>query len=211
LEGNSLSLLDVGGGSGDLAAAVANCDARISDVHVVDMDRNAQTVAESRGFSFACTTFEQFETDKKYDIILMFNFLEHVRDPWRCLVNARELLSDGGVLFIQTPNFRSLDARLAQPRYWGGLHAPRHFVLFSKSSARRAAIEAGFVVERQWFTQAGPFWAFSILGSAGRHPSSRRLADDVLYLPIMAAFVAFDFLRSRLVPTSQMRMLLRRH
>jgi len=56
---------------------------------------------------------------KSFDIITMFDTLEHLNDPFMTLKIAYGLLRRNGVLFISTPNIKSLSAKLFGRRWWG--------------------------------------------------------------------------------------------
>lgn len=57
--------------------------------------------------------FEQYETDKKYDNIILGHVLEHVEDPVSILRKARTWLKTEGRLLAAVPNARSLHRQAA--------------------------------------------------------------------------------------------------
>jgi SAM-dependent methyltransferase len=56
--------------------------------------------------------FETFETDERFDVIIMGFVLEHVDDPGLIVAKYRQLLKPGGRLFIAVPNAKSLNRRI---------------------------------------------------------------------------------------------------
>jgi len=56
--------------------------------------------------------FEEFDTDERFDVILMGFVLEHVEDPEFILKRYKQFLKHGGRLFIAVPNGKSLNRRL---------------------------------------------------------------------------------------------------
>lgn len=56
--------------------------------------------------------FEDFETQERFDVIVMGFVLEHVDDPERILERFKRFLKPGGSLFITVPNAKSLNRRL---------------------------------------------------------------------------------------------------
>ncbi len=56
--------------------------------------------------------FEDFETSKKFDVIIMGFILEHVNDPVEILQKYRSYLKDDGILFAAVPNAKSLNRRV---------------------------------------------------------------------------------------------------
>jgi len=214
LQGDALSVLDIGGGRGWLLDLARSADARVATTCVVDIDDDARRLAEAAGHRYVHGRIEDAHIDEKFDLILMLNLIEHVSDPGAMLKKARGLLKPGGRLFIKTPNFDSLDARLFRNRSWAGYHTPRHFVLFSRESLARTASDAGLAVEQFSYTQGAPFWSVSVLAELQRMGLVKISAQrPAVYHPLMPvlqiASAAFDFLRRPFARTSQMEMLLR--
>ena len=56
--------------------------------------------------------FEAFDTDEKFDVILMGFVLEHVDDPASVLERFRKFLSPDGRVFIAVPNAKSMNRRV---------------------------------------------------------------------------------------------------
>jgi 2-polyprenyl-3-methyl-5-hydroxy-6-metoxy-1,4-benzoquinol methylase len=64
------------------------------------------------------TWFEEFETDERFDLIVMGFILEHVDDPRRIIEHCRRFLEPGGRMFVAVPNAQVLNRRLG---HWAGL------------------------------------------------------------------------------------------
>ena len=58
------------------------------------------------------TFFETFDTQERFDIIVMGFILEHVADPVLVLRKFRSFLAPGGKLFVAVPNAKVLNRRL---------------------------------------------------------------------------------------------------
>ena len=209
IPGEKLSLLDVGGGQGWLASLMQRTDPRITRTQIVDIDPAAKKRAEGDGHAYFCGRIEEFDTPDKFDVILMLNLIEHVADPVGVLRKAHSLLSPRGRLYIKTPNFRALDARIFRHRSWGGYHCPRHFVIFSKDSIHRTMQKSGLRVAEFAFTQGAPFWSISVLEQLRRwglvDVSAQRPSVYHPMMPLLqAAGAAFDFMRQPFAELSQM-------
>ena len=214
IETAELAALDVGGGTGWLLDHARALEPRLATTVVVDLDGGARAEAEAAGHTFVLGRIEDFDTNRKFDLILMLNLIEHVRDPSTVLAKMRALLAPGGQILIKTPNVDSLDARLFRGSYWGGCHCPRHFVLFTPESFQALVVRAGLAVDRLKFTQGAPFWCWSILAFLHRRGLIQAGRDRPLYrhpltAPLTALFAAVDFLRLPFMRTSQMLLTLR--
>jgi 2-polyprenyl-3-methyl-5-hydroxy-6-metoxy-1,4-benzoquinol methylase len=215
LPATQLSVLDVGGGAGSQLDTVRTCDARVRFTQVVDLDVRAAEVARANGHAFFCGRIEDFEADRTFDLILLLNLIEHVQSPLAVLEKLRSMLKPEGAILVKTPNYDSLDARLFRHRNWGGYHAPRHWVLFTRESFEVLARRAGLRVRSFSYTQGAPFWSTSILFMLAHwgliRVTKERPAVFHPLFPVFAAVAAgFDFLRSPFAKLSQMLIVLRR-
>jgi 2-polyprenyl-3-methyl-5-hydroxy-6-metoxy-1,4-benzoquinol methylase len=205
---DSISVLDIGGGVGELLTQIRLSDKnkKIDQTTVIDLDIGAQEKARELGHNYVLSRFEDWDSKETYEIILAFNILEHVENPGQFLAALKQKLKVGGVAIIQTPNIGSIDARIFRRHYWGGLHAPRHFYLFSKNSLLDTLKTNGFNIIDHKFIPAGPFWSFSVLSFfTGSHESlnGKPLYERLFYSPLVAIFSAFDLLRLKFFQTSQ--------
>ncbi len=212
--GEKLAALDVGGGAGWLLSQAKSVEPRLGVTQVVDIDGGAESAAREAGHAFFLGRIEDFETNDRYDVILMLNLIEHVADPVAVLKKVGGLLKPGGRVLVKTPNYDSLDARLFRTHSWGGLHCPRHWVLFTPESFRIATRSAGLEVETLSLTQGAPFWAVSVLEWLSRHrlvtiTPARPMCNHPLFGPLLAGFGALDILRKPFSRTSQMFVELR--
>jgi SAM-dependent methyltransferase len=214
-------ILDVGGGTGDISATFVRRGGAASAT-VVDPDEGSIELARSRGLDGFAGTIEEFQTDERFDLILMLNLIEHVADPVAVMAKAASLLERGGLIWLQTPDFRALDARLFRHRNWAGYHCPRHWAIFSEVGLRRAIGRANLEVAELRRTQGGGFWAQSLLGmrrerqmrkgrlpAAGGDPGSlpKPLVSYRAFPPLAALFVAFDMSTRGLREVSQVNVL----
>lgn len=58
------------------------------------------------------TYFEEFDSEEKFDVIVMGFILEHVDDPLQILRRYRSFLAIGGKMFLAVPNAEGLNRRL---------------------------------------------------------------------------------------------------
>jgi 2-polyprenyl-3-methyl-5-hydroxy-6-metoxy-1,4-benzoquinol methylase len=122
------------------------------DAYGIDISRHAtEQGRESLGDRVWEGDFLEEELPvERYDIITMWDYLEHVHDPKANLAKACGLLADGGILALATPDVGSLPSKAFGHR-WMGYKLDEHLVYFSRSTIRRLLEEAGFRVLRMGY------------------------------------------------------------
>jgi len=123
-----------------------------------------------------------FRHGRKFDLIMMLNLIEHVRDPVAVLQKMKRHAGADGLILIKTPNYDSLDARIFRHRNWVGLHCPRHWVIsrgkLRAACPRRAACaaprpDAGRAVLDMVVLKRTPRLALSTSVGKNRHGATR--------------------------------------
>ena len=216
IKSDSINVLDIGGGTGWLCDLVKNLDERIVVTQIVDIDNDAKKIAEEKGHRYYKGRIEEFTSTEKFDFVFLLNLLEHVAKPLDVLKKIEQTLNPGGIVLIKTPNILSLDARLFRKKYWGGLHCPRHWIIFSENSFRNMLTATDLKITDLNYTQGGPFWAFSIivwLSKKGlvKTGKERPVIFHPLFPFISSLFASFDFIRRPFAKTSQMFIILKRN
>ncbi len=77
-----------------------------------------------------------------FDVVTMFDVIEHIADPIRELTEIARILKPGGVLVLDTPNIESDTARLQGDQWW--LFKSDHLVYYAPDTIRRLFEIAGF-------------------------------------------------------------------
>ena len=132
-------------------------------VHCTGIENNQDVVSKAQecGRNVKLGTIDDLDQALKYDLIIMNNLIEHVRDPIQDLRKALSLLKTGGVIFMETPNTDSWDFKFFK-RYWGGLHTPRHTFLFNPMSTCALCKLTKLKVEKFLFPINTDHWALSV-------------------------------------------------
>jgi len=81
-----------------------------------------------------------------FDVITLWDVLEHLADPQRAIAGVAQLLKPGGRLVLTTGDVGSLLARLSGPR-WHLYTIPEHLFFYSRRSLRILLEAHGFRVE----------------------------------------------------------------
>ena len=205
------------GGSGTVRLLDVGCaDGRLLDwyrasgvgdrleTHGIEMDDAAAATARERGHRVVTGRFEVDEEleEGSFHLILALHVIEHVDDPNRFARRAAELLAPGGLLFVATPNWDSVDARRLRGN-WGGNHWPRHWTLYDERTLRALAESIGLELERVEYQPNPIFWVWSFHSwLRNRLPRSRwpdrvfppvRIFDDSPWsFLLLSAFTVVD-------------------
>jgi 2-polyprenyl-3-methyl-5-hydroxy-6-metoxy-1,4-benzoquinol methylase len=140
-------LLDIGCGAGDFMAAAQTLG---YDVQGIDISEASASICRSRNLNARAGDFLTCDFDGKFDLIVMWDVVAHLRNPADFLGRARSLLTDRGILFIKTPSFGDLSVRLSDrwPRLAGVLlGAPSHCQYFDRESLSALLSRTGFDAE----------------------------------------------------------------
>lgn len=108
-----------------------------------------------------------------FDLITMWDVIEHIPDPQQSLHQVRELLAPGGHLLLETQNVGSLWARLLGRR-WHHYKHEEHLYHFDPATVTRLLRDCGFEVVHLGSRYAGKYVSFGFIaeraGRLGRIP-----------------------------------------
>lgn len=135
-------LLDIGCGDGDFLLGMRQ---RGWDVHGLDPSAVAVSLAREKGLEvFQGELLDADYPETSFDLITMWDVLEHLHDPGAQLVQVARLLKPGGRFVVTLPNPHSIDFRVFGSA-WTGLDIPRHLYVFRRPALfelfRRAGLE----------------------------------------------------------------------
>lgn len=102
------------------------------------------------------TYFEKYDSEQRFDVIVMGFILEHVDDPLHILRHYRHLLAPGGKMFVAVPNAEVMNRRLGN---LAGMlddmsalsendHLLGHRRYYTIDSLAKEAAQAGYNVDR---------------------------------------------------------------
>jgi 2-polyprenyl-3-methyl-5-hydroxy-6-metoxy-1,4-benzoquinol methylase len=84
--------------------------------------------------------------ENSYDLITMFDVIEHVPDPQANMKKIATLLKSGGIYELATPDVGSIPARLTGKRWIGYKMSDEHVYYFSVATLTKMLNQAGFDV-----------------------------------------------------------------
>ncbi len=135
------TLLDVGCGRGVHLEVARKLG---WDVVGVDHSSRAREICLQRGMRIypGLDSLERDFGQGAFDVITLWEVLEHSRDPHVFLVHLRGMLKDRGILALSTPNFCSVVAR-ANLATWHELRPPMHLHYFTPASLEKLLGQCG--------------------------------------------------------------------
>lgn len=84
--------------------------------------------------------------ERSYDVITMWDLIEHLRDPAGTLRKLALALKDDGLLVLSTPDVDSLPAKVMKGRWLGWQLSNEHLYYFSNATLERMLNAAGLEV-----------------------------------------------------------------
>jgi SAM-dependent methyltransferase len=156
-------VLDVGCGDGHALRQIGDAIPGPLELQGLEFSEHAAAAAERAGFRVYRGRIEDAELPSaSFDLIIMNQLIEHVREPRVVLQAIGRALKPGGHVFLETPNTDSWDARLFRRRYWGGYHLPRHFHLFDTDSLAKLVEQSGLERVAHRPLVCPQFWIISV-------------------------------------------------
>ncbi len=135
-------LLDIGCATGNFMKIAQDQGWQVLGIEPID---NAASIArEHYQLEVITGTLEAVQLENaSFDVITMWDVLEHVSSPKSTLLRCQEILKPGGLLVFSIPNLISFD-RYLFGNHWIGWDAPRHFNMFIEDSLNRLLDITGF-------------------------------------------------------------------
>ena len=153
-------LLEVGCGTGSFLKFAQSRGWRATGV-----DSSPENIREleKKGIRGIATGFLDYSPSESFDVVVLWDLIEHPQDPFCFVEKARELLKRGGLLLIATPHDPNLLSNLATMAYRlsGGrikfaarqLYVIEHTSYFSIKTLSMLLERANFKVVKAWKTE----------------------------------------------------------
>ena len=137
-------LLDVGTATGCFLEIAQKRGWEISGLEI---SQHAVDKACQKGLDVKIGELSDASADKPaYDAITFFDVFEHLPSPKETLQKAYNLLRQGGVVAINTPNSKSLPAKI-MGRQWYAVNPPEHLRLFDADNLKNLLELSGFEIK----------------------------------------------------------------
>jgi SAM-dependent methyltransferase len=206
-------LLDVGAASGDFLSEVARSPRWTAEG--VEPQPEAAAQARARGLTVHTGTLASCRLPaESYNVITLWDVLEHLHDPEAALVEAARLLRPGGLMVMSTPNLDSWDLRLFG-KYWNGYELPRHLYLFNQRNIAPLLARHGLELleVRSFFGSHAYFmtsYRFLLMDTIKNRHARQALISLAFSIPVRLLMIPYFWLADRLLKTSTMTLLMRK-
>lgn len=138
---SSSRLLDIGCGTGILLDEARKMGWETCGVEVSKWA--AQYAKEKFNLKIHNTTLEEVKLSAcSFDAVIMQDVIEHLVNPRQALTKIRKILKPDGILYINTPDIKSISSRLLKTKWWG--MNSFHLYYFSKKSLDGLLVKSGF-------------------------------------------------------------------
>jgi len=136
------SVLDIGCASGQFLELMRE---NSWEVYGIELDWEMTSVLNSKNIPFFNKTFAEFETDKKFDLITMFDVIEHIPDLHNTFDKLNKLLKPGGVVALITPDYNSYQRKIFGAK-WFQFKPLEHIHYFSLETLNKLSKEHGLSI-----------------------------------------------------------------
>jgi len=132
--GGGKTILDVGCGNGSFVDAAMEQGYNIKGI---ELSQTAVDIAQAFNLPVQNVDFFSSEIEvSSFDVLSMFEVIEHLPDPVRFLKRAEQVVKPGGLIYLTTPNFKSLDRRVLG-KSWNVFHR-EHLTYFTPETCINA-------------------------------------------------------------------------
>jgi SAM-dependent methyltransferase len=145
--------LDIGCGTGDRLEVFKE---KGFQVFGIETSASAQHARKRLGPTITQGTLENTDfPDSFFDLLSLYNVLEHVHNPDYILAQVRRILKPNGFLIIEVPNSESFQRRLFKAK-WAAYDVPRDLFYFNQKNLRELLNKTGYEVKA--FDLMNNFW-----------------------------------------------------
>ena len=188
-------LLDIGCGSGNYLYWMKQFGWEVAGVEV---SRAASERANQLTLNVFCGQLSDARfPDSQFDVITMWQAIEHLYDPKGVLEEINRILKDDGLLLVAAPNIGSFEFSIFKHN-WPAIEIPRHLYHFSPLTITRLLTKKGFIVEKILFPviPGGIDWILDHVSEDLRTSAARfrlKLVHFFVIHATLARFLWFPF------------------
>lgn len=146
-----MRVLDIGCGYGYLLKLFDELGFETYGIDISeDAIKKARKITKAKVFVYDVNNGLSIFSDEFFDLITLFDVIEHLYSPYNVLKETHRILKKGGKIFITTPNLNSIvrliKKFLKKEELWYAYTDPTHVYLFTPSSLRFLVRRIGFKI-----------------------------------------------------------------
>jgi 2-polyprenyl-3-methyl-5-hydroxy-6-metoxy-1,4-benzoquinol methylase len=145
----------------------------------IELDRRMYALLVEQGYAVTNEPLEYFTSLHQYNLITMFDVIEHLPELQKDFAKISSLLLPNGLLALSTPNIDSLQHRLFRNR-WFQFKPVEHLYYFSPITLTRLAADHGLYVE--FMQKSGQYSNIPFIVDRLKHYGFANLARLFIFL-----------------------------
>ena len=116
-----------------------------------------------------------------FDVVTMWEVIEHLPAPAGYLMEVKRILREGGAVLLSTPNVNSLTRRIIGKK-WEVISPEEHLHLFSERTIKTLFEKSGFLVSKSMTEDINPLLIVRNLASRERSDDRREKRREIVTL-----------------------------
>lgn len=131
-----------------------------AELYGIELEKAAASIASNYAkiYNLDLEAFSTEDWQEKFDVVIMGDILEHLRDPWKTAARMYEILKPGGKIIISVPNITHVSIfRRMLSGHWdyedAGILDRTHLRFFARAEVIALLENAGFMVSDICYTQ----------------------------------------------------------
>lgn len=147
------NLLDIGFGEGGMLSIAEKNNWKCFGT---ELSPSALKHGEDKGWTVSNDALSDNRCPKNgFDVVTMIELIEHVPNPDFFFETASQLLRPNGLLFLTTPNIKSINRRWLGTE-WSVISPPEHITIWSPSGMKKALQRNNFIPQKVTTTGFNP-------------------------------------------------------
>lgn len=143
LKSTSKEVFEVGSGSGFFLSLLKKKGVKVTGIE--PSESGVKYANDNFGLVLENCFFEDYSTNKQYDMVIAFHVLEHFTDSVSALRKIKATIKENGFLYIKVPRLDSWAAKL-YGKFWHGYDLPRHRFHFTRRGLIELLKKEGFEI-----------------------------------------------------------------
>ena len=137
-------VIDIGCGDGEFLNMFKGLGC---EVFGTEYDPRTEEICRNKGITMlpggVTPSLGECESPEQFDLVIFTEVIEHINNPIDVIKNISNLLKSGGVLYVTTPNFASLERKALRGK-WGMIAYPEHISFYSPRTLNSILRKCGY-------------------------------------------------------------------